>query len=133
MKHLFPDRTTARPRDRSPAGLPHWKPILLVLGVLAIVNIGSRPQATILGSAHDFSALDPDQQSCIFCHTAHNADITVNDAPLWNHEVTNKQYQVYNSPTLDAAPHATPRAPRGCVCPVTTVRSRWIRTAGTRA
>ena len=54
------------------------------------------------GSAHDFSALNADQQICIFCHTAHNADTTVKDAPLWNHAVTKKVFQVYNSPTMNA-------------------------------
>jgi len=58
--------------------------------------------ATIQNSAHDFSSLDPNQQLCIFCHTTHGADTSVNDAPLWNHEVTQKQYTLYNSPTMDA-------------------------------
>ncbi|MCB2153756.1 cytochrome c3 family protein [bacterium] len=58
--------------------------------------------ATIQGSAHDFSTLDATGQICIFCHTTHGADTTVTDAPLWNHALTNKTYQLYNSPTMDA-------------------------------
>lgn len=83
------------------------KMILLVPGALLVLGIGlimftQTASATIKGSAHDFSALDPSQQLCIFCHTPHNADTTVTDAPLWNHAVTNRTYQLYNSPTMDA-------------------------------
>ncbi len=35
------------------------------------------------------------------CHTPHNADASVTDAPLWNHEVTTAIYTVYSSPTMD--------------------------------
>ncbi|NOY37462.1 MAG: cytochrome c3 family protein [Chlorobi bacterium] len=57
----------------------------------------------ITGSAHDFSG-----QSwatgilCGVCHTPHNANGTVANAPLWNHEVTTSSYTLYSSPTLDA-------------------------------
>ncbi len=37
------------------------------------------------------------------CHTPHNADTTVTDGPLWNHEVTTATYTVYSSPTMDVA------------------------------
>lgn len=72
------------------------------LAVLAGVVLVQPAPATIKGSAHDFSALDQTQQICIFCHTAHDADTSVVDAPLWNHAVTSKTYKVYSSPTLDA-------------------------------
>lgn len=39
---------------------------------------------------------------CVFCHTPHGADTTVN-APLWNRGInTSGGYQMYSSPTLDA-------------------------------
>lgn len=59
--------------------------------------------AGIKGSAHDFSALSERQQICIFCHKPHDGDQSVSDAPLWNHQSTTKQFQLYNSPTIDAA------------------------------
>ncbi len=68
----------------------------------AFLMISMTTEAEILGSAHDFSALSPQQELCIFCHTPHDADISVVDAPLWNHEVTTKNFQVYNSPSMDA-------------------------------
>ncbi len=40
---------------------------------------------------------------CIPCHTPHNADASVVDAPLWNHEVTTANFTPYTSTTMDAA------------------------------
>lgn len=76
---------------------------------------GGSAQAGILNSAHDFSAVDPGQRLCVFCHTPHNADMSVVDAPLWNHEVTQKTFQVYNSPTMDATPGQPGGASRLCL------------------
>jgi predicted CXXCH cytochrome family protein len=71
-----------------------------VAGLLAGFQSPSYPQIT--GSAHDFSGIHEGGQICIFCHTAHNADMTVVDAPLWNHDTTTKTYTLYNSPSMDA-------------------------------
>ncbi|MCX7015113.1 MAG: cytochrome c3 family protein [Candidatus Sumerlaeota bacterium] len=71
--------------------------------------------ATIRGSAHDFSGLHPQEQICIFCHTPHDADLTVTDAPLWNHQVTSKVFVVYNSPTMDASVGQPQGASRLCL------------------
>ncbi|HED10904.1 MAG TPA: cytochrome C [Caldithrix abyssi] len=59
----------------------------------------------ISGSAHDFSNENWNNSGeiCIVCHTPHNADVTVTDAPLWNHEVTTATFTLYSSATLDAA------------------------------
>jgi len=60
----------------------------------------------ITGSAHDFSGENWNNtgEICIVCHTPHNADITVPDAPLWNHEVTaTATFTLYNSPSFDGA------------------------------
>lgn len=88
-----------------------------VMGVLAAVLISLTPDssATIRGSAHDFSGLDERQQICIFCHTPHGADTSVADAPLWNHEVTEKTFEVYNSPTMDAVVGQPSGASRLCL------------------
>jgi predicted CXXCH cytochrome family protein len=59
--------------------------------------------ALISGSAHDFSTEGwSGNKICEPCHTPHNADGSVADAPLWNHEVTSAIYNLYSSPTLDA-------------------------------
>lgn len=81
-----------------------WKYGALTLAVAAVMGLPSLSTSGIEGSAHDFSALDSSQQICIFCHTAHNGDTTVADAPLWNHAVTQKNYTVYSSPTMQASP-----------------------------
>ena len=58
----------------------------------------------ISGSAHDFSAetWNTTDEICIVCHTPHNADVSVADAPLWNHMLTSSTFTLYTSPTLDA-------------------------------
>lgn len=88
------------------AGKLKWR-ILALAGIAATVAAAAAllfqpAPASIKGSVHDFSAIDPGEQICIFCHTAHGADLTVPDSPLWNHTVTTKVYKVYSSPTLQA-------------------------------
>ncbi len=58
----------------------------------------------ITGSAHDFSgkAWNSTGEMCVVCHTPHNADTTVTDAPLWNHGVTTTNFTLYSSSTLNA-------------------------------
>jgi predicted CXXCH cytochrome family protein len=69
-----------------------------------LLSAGAVHAGVITGSAHDFT-LAPYSLSkmCVACHTAHNSDTGVTDAPLWNH--TNSavlSYTQYSSPTLDA-------------------------------
>ena len=67
----------------------------------------------IRGSRHDFSSSGwnwpfmhgPNDEICLPCHTPHNADLAVADAPLWNHEVTVANFILYSSPTMDAVPN----------------------------
>jgi len=52
----------------------------------------------IAGSGHDFSGAtwNSSGEICIVCHAPHNADITVANAPLWNHTLSAVQnYQLY--------------------------------------
>lgn len=57
----------------------------------------------IANSDHDFSGQGwGTTEICEPCHTPHNSDLTVSDAPLWNHEVTVATFQIYTSTTLDA-------------------------------
>ncbi len=91
--------------------------ILATLVVMAFATAGFGQG--ISGTAHDFSGdtWNPGGEICIVCHTPHAADITVNDAPLWNHEVTTSTFTVYTSGTLDASvgqPAATSKLCLSC-------------------
>jgi predicted CXXCH cytochrome family protein len=59
---------------------------------------------TIVGSAHDFSddSWNTTGQICLVCHTPHNADVSVTNAPLWNHETTIATFTTYTSATMQA-------------------------------
>ena len=74
--------------------------ILLMLSAINISFAGS-----IIGTKHDFSASGwSGGEICVACHTPHNGDTTVADAPLWNHAVTTETFVMYSgSGTLDAA------------------------------
>lgn len=73
---------------------------ILAVFILSMNLLGQN----IVGSAHDFSndSWNTTSQICIVCHTTHNADVSVNDAPLWNHETTASSFTPYTSSTLDA-------------------------------
>ena len=79
-----------------------------LLATLAVVGaflfLASPVWADIVGTAHDFSSKNwnPTGEICVVCHTPHNADTTVTNAPLWNHEVTTATFTPYTSATLDA-------------------------------
>lgn len=77
---------------------------LLTATVVVALGLPRSLPSEIEGSAHDFSAIDPGEQLCIFCHAAHNTDTSVTDAPLWNHQTTSRTYELYNSPSMDATP-----------------------------
>ena len=59
---------------------------------------------SIVGSAHDFAddTWNTSGQICLVCHTPHNADVSVSNAPLWNHETTTATFSTYTSATMDA-------------------------------
>ena len=70
----------------------------------------------IAGSAHDFSGAGwSGGEICLPCHTPHNADNTVPDAPLWNHAVTSATFTVYNSPTMIETPEQPRSASKLCL------------------
>ena len=79
---------------------------------------GVLPGSGITGSKHDLSAAtgigsfyptstlaggaDPLDRICIFCHAPHHSMVTndsasINYLPLWNHEVTDRSYNMYES------------------------------------
>jgi len=84
------------------------KVFTIMLIALAFMSVTAFGQIT--GSDHDFSNKNwnPDKEICNVCHTPHNADVSVTDAPLWNHAVTNASFTVYSSATLDAGPLGQP-------------------------
>jgi predicted CXXCH cytochrome family protein len=88
------------------------KKLLTVLPALFfLVNVGLGQ--TIVQSAHDFSqqTWNTTGEICVCCHTPHNADIAVPDAPLWNHQSTVATFQLYTSPTFNGT--ATITQPNG--------------------
>lgn len=92
-----------------------WRMIALSGAAVIVALLVQPAPASIKGSPHDFSGMDPSQQICIFCHTAHYADATVKDAPLWNHTLTTKSYKVYASATMDATVGQPDGASRLCL------------------
>ncbi|HSO86725.1 MAG TPA: cytochrome c3 family protein [Draconibacterium sp.] len=74
--------------------------VLFFVACLAQASFGQN----ISGSAHDFSDdnWNNSGEICIVCHTPHNANMAVAEAPLWNHQVTTATFQVYSSPTFTA-------------------------------
>jgi predicted CXXCH cytochrome family protein len=72
--------------------------------LLFTVGAGSGFGQSIVGSAHDFSqaSWNTTGQICIVCHAPHNADVSVNDAPLWNHQSTVATFTPYSSASLNA-------------------------------
>jgi predicted CXXCH cytochrome family protein len=71
----------------------------------ALVGFPTVAFAGIAGSAHDLSTelTTPNAETCIVCHTPHNAKDPLVAAPLWNHEVSaTASYTIYDSDTLDA-------------------------------
>lgn len=79
--------------------------VLILAGVAAttvgVVSMSITAQnAPITGSAHDFSALGwSNSQICLPCHIPHGADTTVARAPLWNHELTQATYTLFDGGT----------------------------------
>lgn len=72
------------------------------VALLAAVS-GGATAGSIVGTAHDFSAL-AGGNTCLPCHTPHRANITVPEAPLWNHALTTQTYVLYSSSTLQSVP-----------------------------
>ena len=72
---------------------------------------GQYSYGQISGSAHDFSTENWNNtgELCVVCHTPHNAQ-SLQDAPLWNHELTVATFTLYSSPTFDATDIGQPDA-----------------------
>lgn len=86
------------------------KYIIYLAGLVGSLVASQAVAGTITGSAHDFSSQgwNAAEEICIACHTPHNADTTVSQAPLWNHEITNATFSLYASTSIDGAISAQP-------------------------
>ncbi|MFC2136901.1 cytochrome c3 family protein [Bacteroidota bacterium] len=79
------------------------KKIKFIFALFLTFAISQKCFDQIATTSHDFSGSDwGSTEICIFCHTPHNADVTVTDAPLWNHLVTTETFTEYSSASLDA-------------------------------
>lgn len=86
---------STRVRDR------RWR-MRLVASWLALVVLGAN--ADLRDTHHDFTTYPGSGEACKPCHTPHVTNPVSNDAPLWNHEVTQSTFIPYNSPSMDAFP-----------------------------
>ena len=74
-------------------------------GLIAIAGLflSGMASAQIAGTDHDLRGQPgTGGEVCVVCHTPHNADTSVTNAPLWDHELTVASFTPYISPTLDA-------------------------------
>ena len=81
------------------------KKISALLTTIALLMLSQLTNAqTIVGSAHDFhlQSWNTSGEICKVCHTPHNADVSVLNAPLWNHQLSIATYTTYSSATMNA-------------------------------
>lgn len=85
---------------------------------MVLIFSGTGNAQTIVGSAHDFSTQtwNTSGEICICCHTPHNANISVPEAPLWNHQLTTATFQLYSSPTFNGASSITQPSGNSKLC-----------------
>lgn len=86
--------------------VPHFcsQVLALVGGSLLILASFASHAGSITGTKHDFSTSTwSGGQICVACHTPHNANTSVNEAPLWNHAVTSTSFTLYTSPTFNGS------------------------------
>jgi len=73
------------------------KLIVLAIAILLTAGFASVSSAAITGTDHDFSGSPySGGKICIVCHTPHNSNTTVTNAPLWNHAVTTATFTPYS-------------------------------------
>lgn len=91
---------------------------VLIMCLLSTLFLTGIAFGQITGSAHDFSGegWNSSGEICIVCHTPHNADITVTDAPLWNHEMSTATYTLYSGYTIDATIGQPTGNSKLCLC-----------------
>jgi predicted CXXCH cytochrome family protein len=76
---------------------------LFSMTMLMLAVISSMALAQISSTAHDFSGSTwSGGEICVPCHTPHNADVSVTNAPLWNHALTIQSYTLYTGYRMNA-------------------------------
>jgi predicted CXXCH cytochrome family protein len=74
-----------------------------MMALALVAGFSAISYAQIAGTAHDMSANGwSGGKICAVCHTPHNSDTSVAEAPLWDHEVTAAVFTLYSTTTLDA-------------------------------
>ncbi len=80
-----------------------------ILAGCSVLTAGIANAGSITGTSHDMSSQGyTGGQICVVCHTPHNSDVSVTEAPLWNHDVTTESFTMYSSGTLDSVPDGQP-------------------------
>lgn len=92
------------------------KIFIVLISLVLAASFAGVSFAGIQGSVHDFSGFAfSGGQICLPCHTPHNGDTSVTEAPLWNHEVTTATYQIYSSPSMTATVNQPTGASKLCL------------------
>ncbi|MCP4696512.1 MAG: cytochrome c3 family protein [Gammaproteobacteria bacterium] len=81
--------------------------IIIFAAIFAgLMGVASPSYALVQGSSHDFSGAGWSggyDEICSACHTPHNANMTVSNSPLWDHDLSAvATYDLYKSSTLFA-------------------------------
>ncbi len=85
--------------------------ILFLAVILFAFSQVTFSQTGITGSAHDFSGQGwGTTEICEPCHTPHNSDASIQNAPLWNHQSTTTAFTLYLSSTLNTTTLTQPDA-----------------------
>jgi len=110
---------------------------IFIISFVSVVFSGMVFGQNISGSAHDFSSAswNTTGQICIVCHTTHNADVAVNDAPLWNHQSTTSTFTPYSSASMNAVtgePDASSKLCLSCHDGTVAVDNFGSQTSGTQ-
>jgi len=72
---------------------------MLLSGAAVIVAAVPQVYAIVAGTAHDLSPGRDGSRACQYCHTPHMA---MAGTPLWNHQLSDRTYEIYWSSSLDA-------------------------------
>lgn len=78
----------------------------ILLAILLSLGFAVTSFAAIAGTAHDLSTTGSSDQICVYCHTPHNADATVE--PLWNATLSTSTFTAYTSSTFDGTVSGDP-------------------------
>ncbi len=100
--------------SKRPAGAARRRATLLATVLVAcLAGTVALAQSTIVGSKHDLAERGGTNETCVFCHTPHQASLA--EAPLWNRKLGPVTFLPYGSATTDSPCPATP-SPQSQAC-----------------